>query len=79
MGKVGVDLADVMAAVGFGVSNEMLTAIRGGGHNGAGLGVCDDGLVIDLSRMKGKPPIVSNPDLGKGMFGDHPGAIPVCL
>ena len=31
----------------------MLTAIRGGGHNGAGLGTCDDGLVIDLSRMKG--------------------------
>lgn len=48
-----VDVADVIAAVGFGVSNEMLTAIRGGGHNGAGLGVCDDGLVIDLSRMKG--------------------------
>jgi hypothetical protein len=31
----------------------MLTAVRGGGHNGAGLGTCDDGLVIDLSRMKG--------------------------
>jgi FAD/FMN-containing dehydrogenase len=28
-------------------------AIRGGGHNGAGLGTCDDGLVIDLARMKG--------------------------
>jgi FAD/FMN-containing dehydrogenase len=27
--------------------------VRGGGHNGAGLGSCDDGLVIDLSRMKG--------------------------
>ena len=48
-----VDVADVMAAVRFGVSNGMLTAIRGGGHNGAGLGTCDDGLVIDLSRMKG--------------------------
>src|SRR5271154_2740794 len=48
-----VDVADVMAAVQFGVANEMLTAIRGGGHNGAGLGTCDDGLVIDLSRMKG--------------------------
>src|SRR2546430_11685791 len=33
--------------------NEMLTAVRGGGHNGGGLGICDDGLVIDLSRMKG--------------------------
>jgi FAD/FMN-containing dehydrogenase len=28
-------------------------AVRGGGHNGPGLGVCDDGLVLDLSRMKG--------------------------
>ena len=48
-----VDVADVIAAVRFGVSNNLLTAIRGGGHNGAGLGTCDDGLVIDLSRMKG--------------------------
>jgi UDP-N-acetylenolpyruvoylglucosamine reductase len=48
-----LDVADVKAAVAFGVENGMLTAIRGGGHNGAGLGTCDDGLVIDLSRMKG--------------------------
>jgi FAD/FMN-containing dehydrogenase len=48
-----VDVADVMAAVQFGRENEMLTAVRGGGHNGGGLGICDDGLVIDLSRMKG--------------------------
>ena len=48
-----VDVADVIAAVGYGASNGMLTAIRGGGHNGAGLGICDGGLVIDLSRMKG--------------------------
>ena len=48
-----VDVADVMAAVRYGRENGMLTAIRGGGHNGAGLGTCDDGLVIDLSRMKG--------------------------
>ena len=48
-----VDVADVIAAVRFGVDNELLTAIRGGGHNGAGLGSCDDGLVIDLSQMKG--------------------------
>ena len=47
------DVADVIAAVRFGSENQMLTAIRGGGHNGAGLGTCDDGLVIDLSRMKG--------------------------
>ena len=44
-----VDVADVMAAVRYGRENGMLTAIRGGGHNGAGLGTCDDGLVIDLS------------------------------
>ncbi len=48
-----VDVADVMAAVNFGRENGLLTAIRGGGHNGAGLATCDDGLVIDLSRMKG--------------------------
>jgi FAD/FMN-containing dehydrogenase len=48
-----VDVADVMAAVTYGTGNQMLIAIRGGGHNGAGLGTCDDGLVIDLSRMKG--------------------------
>ena len=33
--------------------NNILTAIRGGGHNGGGLATCDDGLVIDLSMMKG--------------------------
>ncbi|HTS13455.1 MAG TPA: FAD-binding oxidoreductase [Candidatus Limnocylindrales bacterium] len=48
-----VDVADVIAAVKYGSSNNLLTAIRGGGHNGAGLATCDDGLVIDLSRMKG--------------------------
>src|SRR5262249_59435159 len=31
----------------------LLTAVRGGGHNGPGLGSCNDGLVIDLSLMKG--------------------------
>lgn len=47
------DVADVMTAVRFGRENEMLTAVRSGGHNGPGLGSCDDGLVIDLSLMKG--------------------------
>ena len=47
------DVADVISAVCFGRENELLTAIRGGGHNGPGLGSCDDGLVIDLSLMKG--------------------------
>jgi hypothetical protein len=48
-----VDVGDVMAAVRHGRENGLLTAIRGGGHNGAGLGTCDGGLVIDLSPMKG--------------------------
>ncbi len=47
------DVADVIAAVHFGRENHLLTAVRGGGHNGPGLGSCDDGLVIDLSPMKG--------------------------
>jgi len=47
------DAADVMAAVNFARDNELLLAVRGGGHNGPGLGSCDDGLVIDLSMMKG--------------------------
>ena len=45
------DVADVIAAVNFGRENNLVVSIRGGGHNAAGLGVCDDGLVIDLSRM----------------------------
>ena len=47
------DVADVIAAVNFARDNDLLLAIRGGGHNAGGLGVCDDGLVIDLSPMKG--------------------------
>ncbi len=46
------DVADVMAAVNFARENNTLVAIRGGGHNGPGLGTCDDGLVIDLSHLK---------------------------
>lgn len=46
------DVADVMAAVNFGRENNLLIAVRGGGHNGGGLGLCDEGLVIDLSRLK---------------------------
>jgi hypothetical protein len=47
------DVTDVIAAVNFGREQGLLTAVRGGGHNGAGLGSCDDGLVIDLSPLKG--------------------------
>ncbi|HLB91596.1 MAG TPA: FAD-dependent oxidoreductase, partial [Terriglobales bacterium] len=45
------DVADVMAAVKFGREQKLLVAVRGGGHNAGGLGVCDGGLVIDLSPM----------------------------
>lgn len=47
-----VDVADVIAAVNFGRDEKLLTAIRGGGHNAGGLGICDGGLVIDLSGIK---------------------------
>src|SRR6266496_1866201 len=46
------DTADVITAVNFGRDNNMLIAVRGGGHNGGGLGTCDNGLVIDLSKIK---------------------------
>ena len=42
-----------MTAVKVARENRLLLAMRGGGHNGPGLGSCDDGLVIDLSPMKG--------------------------
>ncbi len=46
------DVADVIAA-NFGRDNVLPIVIRGGGHNGQGLGGVDEGLVIDLSTMKG--------------------------
>ena len=46
-------VADVIAAVNFGREQHLDVAVRGGGHNGAGLALVDDGLVIDLSPMKG--------------------------
>ena len=45
-------VADVVAAVNFARTHQILTAIRGGGHNVGGRALCDDGLVIDLSRMR---------------------------
>lgn len=47
------DVADVIAALNFGRDHALRIAIRGGGHNGPGFGSCNDGLVIDLSRLKG--------------------------
>ena len=46
------NVADVIASVHFARDNDILVAIRGGGHNAGGLGICDGGLVIDLSLMR---------------------------
>jgi FAD/FMN-containing dehydrogenase len=45
--------ADVVRGVTFARESALPLAVRGGGHNIAGNAICDDGLVIDLSRMKG--------------------------
>ena len=47
------DVADVMHSVNFARNHSLLLAVRGGGHNGGGLGTCDEGLVLDLSGLKG--------------------------
>ncbi|WP_458189356.1 FAD-binding oxidoreductase [Haladaptatus sp. NG-WS-4] len=47
------NVADVIASVNFGQEHDLEIAIRGGGHNGQGLAMVDDGLVIDLSAMTG--------------------------
>src|SRR3974390_263985 len=47
-----VDAADVMTCVTYARESGLLLAVRGGGHNGPGLGSCDGGLVIDLSQMR---------------------------
>jgi len=44
--------ADVVHALGFARDSRYLVAVRGGGHNIAGSALVDDGVVIDLSRMK---------------------------
>jgi FAD/FMN-containing dehydrogenase len=48
-----IGTADVVAAVRFAREHDLEIAIRGGGHNVAGTAVCDDGIVIDLSAMRG--------------------------
>ncbi len=47
------NVADVRTVVNFAREKGLTVAVRGGGHNGAGLAVCDHGIVIDLSSMKG--------------------------
>jgi hypothetical protein len=46
------DAADVMTAVRMARENNLKVSIRGGGHNAGGLGVCDDGMVIDLAPIR---------------------------
>jgi FAD/FMN-containing dehydrogenase len=66
-------VADVVEAVKFAVANDVLVAVRGGGHNVAGRALCDNGLVIDLSAMRG---VMVDPDTDKvrvqggAMLGD---------
>jgi FAD binding domain/Berberine and berberine like len=43
--------ADVVATIAFARDHDLLLAVRGGTHNGGGLGTCDDGVVLDLARL----------------------------
>ncbi len=47
-----VDAADVMTAIQMARENGLKVSIRGGGHNAGGLGICDDGMVIDLAPIR---------------------------
>jgi len=47
------EAADVVRAVKFSRANDLLVAVKSGGHNVAGRALCDDGIVIDLSAMNG--------------------------
>jgi hypothetical protein len=69
-----LDAADIREAVRFGAERRVPVAIRGGGHNIAGTALCDDGLVIDCSRMKqvtvdaGQRTVHAEPGLTWGEF-----------
>lgn len=47
-----VGTSDVISAVDFARDQNLLTSVKGGGHNSAGNAVCDDGIMIDLSLMR---------------------------
>ncbi len=68
-----IDAGDVIAALNFGRAEGLDIAIRSGGHNGAGTATVDDGLVIDLSAIRGVrvDPIARTAQVGGGaMLGD---------
>lgn len=46
-------VSDVVDALQFALANDLEIAVRGGGHNVAGHAVCDDGIMLDMSLMKG--------------------------
>src|SRR5919197_1116228 len=48
-----IGAADVAAALRYARDHDLVVAVRGGGHGVAGPAVCDDGIVIDLSLMRG--------------------------
>jgi FAD binding domain/Berberine and berberine like len=58
--------ADVARAIAFARAHDAPLAVRGGGHNGAGLGVVDDGVVIDLAAMND---VIVDPDAGTVRVG----------
>jgi FAD/FMN-containing dehydrogenase len=64
---------DVAAAVRFGREQDLVIAVRCGGHSVGGFSTCDDGILIDLSRMRG---VRVDPDagtatvLGGSLLGD---------
>ena len=66
-------VADVIGAVNFASENDLLVAVRGGGHSWPGHSVCDDGMMIDLSPMRGVRVDVGNRTVraqGGALWGD---------
>lgn len=45
------DIEDIRQGLAFARTNDLRVAVRGGGHNVAGFGTCDDGIVLDLRRL----------------------------
>src|SRR5882724_9721745 len=64
------NVGDVVAAVRFARDLGLLVAVRGGGHSVAGLSMCDGGIVIDLSPMRG-----IDVDYGRRLAKAEPGVL----